>query len=156
MVEGKDPPDVTFSLGEDSGACEIVRTGLRASNALRSSALAKYYATVPRDEPLHVFARDISGKIIGGLTGEMALPLFWCHIGRLWVSETYQRRGLGTQLMLIAEEEARRRGCRYVRVETMDFQAPEFYAKLGYREYGRLEESLTGATELLLRKDLRS
>ena len=36
--------------------------------------------------------------------------------------------------MAAAEEEAKRRGCKYAFVDTFSFQAPEFYRKLGYEE----------------------
>ncbi|HAK36566.1 MAG TPA: biphenyl 2,3-dioxygenase, partial [Pantoea sp.] len=41
-------------------------------------------------------------------------------------------QGVGTQLIRAAEEEARRRGCRYAQVDTASFQARPFYEKLGY------------------------
>lgn len=40
--------------------------------------------------------------------------------------------------MLHAEQEALRRGCHYARLATSDYQAPEFYPKLGFILYGQL------------------
>jgi ribosomal protein S18 acetylase RimI-like enzyme len=41
-------------------------------------------------------------------------------------------RGLGRRLILAAEQEAVRRRCRLVTLDTYSFQAPEFYRTLGY------------------------
>lgn len=38
------------------------------------------------------------------------------------------------------KEEGRKRGCKYVFVDTFDFQAPGFYKKLGYHEAFVLHE----------------
>ena len=38
-----------------------------------------------------------------------------------------------------AEAEARKRGISNVFLDSFTFQAPKFYARLGYREFGRLK-----------------
>ena len=87
-------------------------------------------------KPLCVFARDDAGDLIGGLTGRT----YWKYldIAFLWVSEAYRGRGLASEIMAAAEIEASRRGCEHVMVDTLSFQAPGFYQKLGYSEFGRL------------------
>jgi len=42
--------------------------------------------------------------------------------------------------MELAEQEATARGCRYAYVDTMDYQAPTFYRKLGYQLAGQLDD----------------
>lgn len=79
---------------------------------------------------LCVFARDEAGKIIGGLTART----YWQYldIAFLWVDEKYRGEGYATLLMKAAEDEARRRGCEHVFLDTLSFQALGFYLKLGY------------------------
>ena len=47
--------------------------------------------------------------------------------------------GIGSTLMRMAEEEAVRRGCRMGTLTTINFQAPEFYARHGWEEFGRIQ-----------------
>jgi GNAT superfamily N-acetyltransferase len=60
----------------------------------------------------------------------------------------------GGRLLSIVEEEARRRGCERAVVETSSFQAPGFYERHGYKEFGRVEFGLPGHARVLLRKNL--
>lgn len=54
----------------------------------------------------------------------------------------------------MAETEAKNRGCKYAFVDTFDFQAPDFYRKLGYKDVFTLKEyPYTGARYYFI-KDL--
>ena len=57
-------------------------------------------------------------------------------------------------MMTEAEEEARRRGCRAVVLYTISFQAPGFYEKRGYREFGRIACGPPGTSRIFMVKDL--
>jgi hypothetical protein len=56
--------------------------------------------------------------------------------------------------MQAAEKEAKRRGAKNVYVDTFSFQAPEFYKKIGYREFGRLKDFPVGHHRSWLTKAL--
>jgi ribosomal protein S18 acetylase RimI-like enzyme len=101
--------------------------------------------------PLAVTIRN-EGRIVGGLVAETYWG--WMYVNLLWVSEQYRGRGWGRALMQKAETEARKRGVRHVFLDSFSFQAPQFYAKLGYREYGRLEEFPAGNGRISLTKAL--
>src|SRR5262245_48809855 len=82
------------------------------------------------------------GAIVGGLSADTYLG--WMYISLLWVSDDYRGQGFGSKLMKAAEKEARRRGIKRAWVDTFSFQAPAFYRKLGYRQFGRLKDYPAG------------
>jgi GNAT superfamily N-acetyltransferase len=61
------------------------------------------------------------------------------YIAILFVPEPLRRTGIGTSLLRQAEQEAVRRGCRDMWVDTYAFQARLFYEKLGFTLFGRLD-----------------
>ena len=88
------------------------------------------FADTSELEALALFILDDEENKLGGLSGSTAGN--WLRIDVLWVSEALRGRGEGRRLMLAAEQEARRRGCRFAQVDTLSFQARPFYEKLGY------------------------
>lgn len=106
----------------------------------------------PSEEiPLGVFMNDDNGVKKAGLTGETFGN--WLCIKYLWVSEDLRGRGIGSQLLQSAENEAMKRGAKYVFVDTFSFQAPEFYRKHGYKEVFQLYEyPYTGSRSYFTKK----
>ncbi|HWD60137.1 MAG TPA: GNAT family N-acetyltransferase [Stellaceae bacterium] len=101
---------------------------------------------------LDVVVRDDAGRIIGGILGHSSLGLFFLDL--FYLPPALRRGGLGGRLMAQAEDEARRRGCTAAFVMTVDFQAPAFYEKHGYRRFGEIPCPPDGATRIFLSKTL--
>jgi N-acetylglutamate synthase-like GNAT family acetyltransferase len=91
-------------------------------------------------------------KIAGGLVAEMYWG--WMFVNALWISEPHRRNGWGKSLLQKAEAEARKSGVRNVFLDSFSFQAPKFYAKLGYREFGRLKHFPAGHDRIWMTKAL--
>ena len=112
---------------------EDVRT---LEEGLDGHAVAQAGIAPPKDVAIYI--RDEGDRIVGGLSGQEWGGTF--HIGVLWVHEDYRGEGYGTRLVQAAEQEALARGCRHVTVNTASYQAPEFYAELGYEQFAVLED----------------
>ncbi|SDR34532.1 Acetyltransferase (GNAT) family protein [Paraburkholderia fungorum] len=119
---------------------EVTDTRNEHDDAFIASQLGAYNAAFAvRDfKPLRVYARNADGSIIGGLLADTYWQYLEVH--KLWVSEAYRNAGHASRLLKAAENEARLRGCKHVLVDTFSFQALGFYQKLGYSEFGQLDE----------------
>jgi ribosomal protein S18 acetylase RimI-like enzyme len=109
--------------------------------ALLKYNLPRLSGGLPRD--LGIFWEDDRGRRQAGLIGSSHGN--WLTVSYLWVHADCRGRGVGSALLRRAEEIGRERGCRSVFLDTFDFQAPEFYRRLGYREVFALTDyPLTG------------
>ena len=72
----------------------------------------------------------------------------------LWVALPYRKQGIGSELMAGAERAAREQGCRAAYLDTFTFQAPKFYERLGYWEFGRLNDFPPGHARIWFSKAL--
>ena len=103
-------------------------------------------------ELLNIVEYNNSGNIIAGILGGTYWG--WMHIDILWVDENHRRQGLGSQLLETAESEAIKRGCHSVHVDTMSWQAPDFYKKHGYEIISELNDIPNGNKKYHLIKKL--
>ena len=55
----------------------------------------------------------------------------------LWVDEKLRGSGIGTQLLIAIENEARNRGAKRAMLYTFSWQAQKFYERVGYSEFSR-------------------
>jgi GNAT superfamily N-acetyltransferase len=102
--------------------------------------------------PLAIFVRDDAGAVIAGLLGDTYWG--WLAVNLLWVDDAWRGRGYGRTLLRTAEKEALRRGCSNAHLDTLDFQALNFYLKEGYTVFGELQGLPPGHTRYFLRKTL--
>ena len=103
-------------------------------------------------ELLNIVEYNNSGNIIAGILGGTYWG--WMHIDILWVDENHRKQGLGTQLLKAAESEAINRGCHSVHVDTMSWQASDFYKKHGYEIISELNDIPNGNKKYHLIKKL--
>ncbi|AQU80126.1 GNAT family N-acetyltransferase [Planococcus faecalis] len=104
------------------------------------------------EEKVNFMLKDEEENILGGLVGHIDWECFFVDI--LWVDESLRGLGKGQQLIQEAEDYARKKDCRLIRLETFSFQAPAFYKKLGFKEMGKLEDFPKGYTHYYLYKEL--
>ena len=101
---------------------------------------------------LAVFSREEKDQIVAGLHGWTWSV--WLKINSLWVSAEERRRGRGRQMLLIAEAEARKRGCSRATLYTYSFQAPDFYRRHGYSIVATIEGLPEGHRQYTLVKEI--
>ncbi len=92
----------------------------------------------------------------GDLMGVCTVRLFFgnLHIKTLIIKKKCRGKGLGTKLINHALQYAKEQGCGFAFIESMSFQAPEFYKKLGF-EVELKRDGYTGGTSFYyLKKDL--
>lgn len=84
------------------------------------------------------------GQIIGGAVATINLD--WAYVGLLWVDDSLRGQGAGRRLMMAVESYVHQQGLNGVYLYTIDFQAPEFYRKIGYEVMGTLSNRPQGHT----------
>jgi GNAT superfamily N-acetyltransferase len=84
-----------------------------------------------------IILRDAdTGEAISGVWGIILYG--WLFIELLYVAEPDRRQGLGSRLLTAVENAAHEKGCVGSWLSTYDFQAPRFYEKNGYEQFGEL------------------
>ncbi|MBC3957764.1 MULTISPECIES: GNAT family N-acetyltransferase [Pseudomonas] len=118
---------------------------LRRYNAQQAGdGLSEKIALLVRD--------DQTGEIIGGLHARVLYR--WLFIELLVVPEQTRGQGTGSRLMQMAEELAIDKGCVGIWLDTFDFQAPDFYRRHGYTEFGQIDDYPPGHTRFFFQKRL--
>ena len=78
----------------------------------------------------HVLATAVDGKPIG--TGRLLLD---CHIGRMAVLKSWRGRGVGSAILTMLIDFARKEGCEAVHLNAQT-HALDFYARFGFTPVG--------------------
>ncbi|MFF2886408.1 GNAT family N-acetyltransferase [Paenibacillus sp. NPDC057967] len=139
-----------FTINEQNSAESkaLVRNGLIAFNKDYFPAeLSKRYREV------NLILIDGDGRTCGGLIGEICWN--WLEIHILYIEEYARRHGCGRKLMQEAERLARMGQCDFIKLDTLSFQALDFYKKLGFEVYGQIDNA-GGYTHYYMKKDLEA
>jgi GNAT superfamily N-acetyltransferase len=103
--------------------------------------------------PLAVFIRDLStGNVVGGLYGRSEYGL--AYVDWFFLPEDLRRKGIGSRVLAIAEQEGSRRGCKQILLATLSVEAPGFYKKQGYDVAMTVECEPHGLTRYYMTKKL--
>lgn len=81
-------------------------------------------------QPLGLKKLNEQGEPVAALAGRTFGN--WLFVESLWLAESERGLGTGRAILAEAEAQARLRGCRFVLLDTLDFQARPFYEKQGY------------------------
>jgi GNAT superfamily N-acetyltransferase len=137
-------PQLLLTDAPDATARALIEEGLAGYNEEQTGLSDR--------RPLAVLVRDpATGAIAGGLVGRTTLGIFFLDL--FFLPQSLRGRALGSRILGMAEEEARRRGCWSAALVTISFQAPEFYARHGWRELGRVPCKPPGSFRIFMAKD---
>lgn len=103
-----------------------------------------------------VFSKIIKNELNQVIAGGIAYSsmYFIGYIDTLWVHQKYRKEGLGSLILAALEKELKDYGCENCHLDTFDFQAPLFYKKNGYQEFGKLRHEKVDITEYFFSKKL--
>jgi predicted N-acetyltransferase YhbS len=82
-------------------------------------------------KPLAVKVTESNGEIVAGSSGRTFG--YWLLLDTLWVSEHLRGQDLGSKILDQMETSAKNRGCKFILLDTLNFQAKPFYEKHGYK-----------------------
>ncbi len=125
---------------------ELLRLGIDENNILVTGESTG-------NQDITFFIRISDHEIIGGIRGTYNIS-GWLYINALWVDKNYRNQGYATLLMQSIENEAKEKGCKNSYLNTISFQAPKFYMKLGYKKFAELENFHLEYNKVFLMKKL--
>lgn len=91
-----------------------------------------------------------TGKVLGGMLGRSSLGLLFIEL--FYLPENLRGCGLGSEILRQFEQEGIRRGCSAAVLYTLNFQAPDFYAKYGWQRFGEVPCLPTGSSRVFMSK----
>ena len=104
-------------------------------------------------QPLSILIKsNKNGEVLGGMQGRSSLGLLFIDL--FYLPPELRRLGVGTEILLRFEEEGRKRGCTAAFLYTISFQAPDFYKKHGWEEFGRIDCKPEGTSRVFMKKSL--
>ncbi|AHF75632.1 GCN5-related N-acetyltransferase [Sodalis praecaptivus] len=104
-------------------------------------------------QPLAVVVRDTQTQVpLGGILGRSSLGLLFLEL--FYLPPALRGSGLGSKLLATFEQQGRERGCRSGVLYTINFQAPAFYARYGWRAFGEIPCAPPGTSRIFMTKAL--
>lgn len=125
---------------------QVIDDGLQAYNFEQAG-----YAD---GRPLAIVIRaPATRKPVGGMLGRTSLGVLFVDL--VFLPRDLRGRNLGSRMLAAMEAEGRRRGCKAGVLFTLSFQAPGFYEKHGWREFGRVPCEPPGTSRVFMAKTLK-
>ncbi len=137
--------EIELSLDVSEEDRQALLKPLKAFNAANGGEVAlENFALLLRD--------PASNEVVGGLYGRIAYR--WMFVELLSIPEQMREQGTGARLMRETEDLARQKACIGIWLDTFSFQAPGFYRKQGFDEFGHIADYPPGHQRHFFQKRL--
>lgn len=138
-------PILTLTDQPTEQDASIISTGLADYNAQKTGY---------RDwRPLAALLRDpTTGETLGGMIGRTSYGLLFIDL--VYLPDTQRGQNIGGRLLRMMEQEGASRGCKAAFLFTITWQAPDFYRRLGWIEFGRIACDPPGNARVFMTKTL--
>ena len=139
--------EISLEVCEDSDAAQLllIEEGLNEFNDLMTG--------INDRKPLSVLVRSTrTGNVLGGMQGRSSLGLLFIDL--FYLPPELRKMGIGSDILHRFEDEGRKRGCSAAFLYTISFQAPDFYKKYGWEEFGRIDCQPEGTSRVFMKKSL--
>ncbi len=101
-----------------------------------------------------IYMQDNAKNTIAGLYGFIIDNHKTIRVELVWVKDEFRNQGLGTQLFNELERYAMTHECKVIQASTMEFQAPIFYEKIGFKLLGKIPKWFCDKDMLCFIKEL--
>lgn len=133
-----------IETSDDQAAADYIEEALRLQNRMEAPSTQS-----KEPEKINLFVKDENENVVGGIL--TVVYRYMMYVETLWIEPNYRKYGYGRLLMNDAEQIARSKGCTQIELNTFNFQAPEFYKRLGYEVFGESSYK-EGFTRYYMRK----
>ncbi|HZZ36755.1 MAG TPA: GNAT family N-acetyltransferase [Caulobacteraceae bacterium] len=123
-------PVITLTDAPDEAAKAVISGALNEFNDAKAGFSDRRSLAILVSDPE-------TQKVVGGLLGRTSLGVLFIEL--FYLPENLRGNGLGRHIVQQAEDEARQRGCINAVLFTISFQAPGFYERCGYRNFGEIQ-----------------
>ncbi len=125
-ARGENLADIEIAFEEPpSAGADLIWEGLKEHN--------RRVADRPEPKPFALVVRE-GGVVRGGIKARVHWDVLF--VDEVWLDDGLRGQGLGAKLMAEIERLGAERGAIKAILDTNDWQAPGFYAKLGYARFG--------------------
>jgi len=132
---------------DEKGDAEITKELTANLKAFNEKVIGPY-----QRYPFNIYVKSSENQIVAGVSGNTLCDL--CCVTIFWVDEGHRRKGIGAKLQQALENHARKQGCKSIQLDTAQFQAKDFYLKVGYEVVATLPNGFMGYDQYIMRKVL--
>lgn len=140
--------EIKLDLRQDIDA--MVKLRLHRYNIKHCQYMEEHSSYTHNDKTHANFGIFINDECLSGAVGYIRFG--WYMLTDFCIDESLRGQGIGKEIIRQIEEFAKKNNCIGVQMDTWNFQAPEFYKKLGYTVWGEFKDCPPGTTHYYLYK----